>query len=154
MAKETERKFLVCSDSWRGEGQSLRMMQGYVGKGRNCVFRVRIAGERAWLTIKARRDGISGDEFEYEIPCPDARTMLENHAESGIIDKIRHYILYEGMTWELDEFLGENSGLLIAEIELPYPDCPFSKPDWLGDEVSLDPRYTNHYLAAHPYSGW
>ena len=155
MPQETERKFLVNNDEWRNlPAAKQRLVQAYLGQGQNCVFRIRMGETRAWLTIKGRRQDISADEFEYEIPVADARMLLETYAESGEIEKIRHYLSYEGMIWEVDEFLGANQGLIVAEIELEDQEQPFSRPAWLGEEVSLDPRYSNHYLSQHPYSTW
>ncbi len=154
MAREVERKFLVCNNNWKNQGDGQRIVQAYLAKGDNCVFRVRVAGERAWLTIKGKRNGISGDEFEYAIPVSDASALLDHYAQFGVIEKIRYKIPYQGMIWEVDEFLGANQGLVVAEIELSCPEQQFPRPDWLGLEVSDDPRYANYHLSQHPYTTW
>jgi CYTH domain-containing protein len=114
---------------------------------------VRLAGDKGFLTIKGVVSGTSRAEFEYEIPVADAEQLLEL-SDGPIIQKNRHVIVHDGSTWEIDEFLGDNSGLVLAEIELTAEDQPFSRPPWLGDEVTHDTRYYNSSLASHPYRHW
>lgn len=155
MAKEIERKFLLVSEAWRNEiDRSERMVQGYLNDEGPVSVRARIAGPRAWLNIKSRTLGISRDEFEYEIPLADAERMLDHLTTGPVIDKTRHFVRYGGHLWEIDEFHGENDGLLVAEVELEHVDQPFERPAWLGDEVSHDARYYNVSLVKNPYSQW
>ena len=153
MGLEIERKFLVRDDSWRTvEGTPFR--QGYLNSDLNRVVRVRTMGERAVLTIKGRNVGAVRPEFEYDIPLRDANKMLDNLCERPLIEKTRYLIKFAGYTWEVDEFAGENAGLVVAEIELQAEDEDFEKPDWLGMEVTDDPRYFNSNLVLRPYTTW
>jgi adenylate cyclase len=152
MPLEIERKFLVTGDDWRrAEGEYL--CQGYLSRDPNRTVRVRIAGDYAWLTIKGLNTGATRSEFEYDIPKSDAQQLLEL-CEKNCIEKIRRVINHRKHTWEVDEFLGANAGLIIAEIELESEDEAFDPPDWLGAEVTLDPRYYNANLSQHPFSTW
>ena len=150
---EIERKFLLKNDLWRKNAVGIHYAQGYLNNAGENTFRIRIAGEKAFLTIKSRSKGISRQEFEYEIPPEDAGELLKL-SQSPIIEKIRYKIEYAGKWWEVDEFLGKNKGLYIAEIELDSEDEPFEKPEWIGKEVSGDKRYYNSYLACKPFSEW
>lgn len=156
MGIEIERKFLVRDDSWRsllvGPGRPLR--QGYLVNGPPATIRVRVADVEAWLTIKGPVEGFSRAEYEYAIPLRDAEEMLATRCTSPIIEKIRHRLPHEGLVIELDEFLGMNAGLYIAEVELPSEDTPFTPPAWFGLEVSRDFRYHNSQLAKRPYTTW
>lgn len=155
MAIEIERKFLVESDAWRTSvAGSERIVQGYLANNHNATVRVRIKGDRAWLTIKGPARGLARAEFEYPIPVADAETMLRELAVFSPLEKIRHQVRHDRDLWEIDEFLGENSGLVMAELELAREDQPFAIPEWLGDEVTDDPRYLNVNLARHPYRRW
>ena len=154
MSVEIERKFLVRDDRWRALAQSKLLRQGYLSSHADRIVRVRIEGESAMLTIKGRSVGATRGEWEYPIPLDDARTFLDALCERPIIEKYRYRIPYEGMVWEVDEFLGENAGLVVAEIELEREDQAFVKPDWIGDEVTHDARYFNANLLRHPYSAW
>ncbi|MCL7744543.1 CYTH domain-containing protein [Guyparkeria hydrothermalis] len=155
MAKEIERKFLLASEAWRNEiDRSERMVQGYLNDEGPVSVRARIAGPRAWLNIKSRTLGISRDEFEYEIPLADAERMLDHLTTGPVIDKTRHFVRHGGHLWEIDEFHGENDGLIVAEVELAHVDQPFDQPAWLGEEVSHDARYYNVSLVKNPYSQW
>ncbi len=116
-------------------------------------MRIRVAGELGYLTIKGATTGASRAEFEYEIPLVDAKQLL-TLCDGPLIEKYRRKINYEGMLWEVDEFLGENQGLVVAEIELESESQVFAKPDWVGVEVTLDARYYNSNLSAHPFSKW
>ncbi|MFN2382235.1 MAG: CYTH domain-containing protein [Guyparkeria sp.] len=155
MAKEIERKFLLASDTWRHEIEhSDRMVQGYLNDQGPVSVRARIAGSRAWLNIKSRTLGISRDEFEYEIPLADAERMLDHLTTGPVIDKTRHLVRRDGLLWEIDEFHGDNDGLIVAEVELEHVDQPFARPDWLAEEVSHDARYYNVSLVKTPYCQW
>ena len=161
MGLEIERKFTVKGDAWRaGVDESVRMAQGYlndhaaVAAGTQQVsVRVRIAGERAWLNIKSREAGPTRQEFEYGIPVPDAEALLRL-CVGGLIDKTRHHVRVDGWLFEVDEFAGDNAGLVVAEIELPDPQAAFPRPAWLGIEVTDHVRYYNLALAARPYCRW
>ena len=155
MGIEIERKFLVTGDAWRGEAsRALEMHQGYLaGEGGRASVRVRLEGHQARLNIKASVIGAARAEYEYPMPVDDARTLLETLCV-GSLHKRRHYIEREGLTWEIDEFLGANAGLVVAEIELDSVEQAFTRPQWLGRELTDDRRYYNHYLALHPYSTW
>ncbi|MDF7822465.1 CYTH domain-containing protein [Pontiellaceae bacterium B12227] len=154
MAIEIERKFLVKDDSWKSAvRKSLVCKQGYLVTDRDKTVRIRIMGEKAYLTIKGATYGLSRSEFEYEIPVMDADGMLQFCAELPV-EKTRHYIEHGGMTWELDVFESANTGLIMAEIELESEDQSFDLPEWAGEEVSGDERYFNGYLSRRPYSLW
>jgi CYTH domain-containing protein len=153
MAKEIERKFLVKSLNFKEIGTPYRIKQGYLSTENNRVVRVRIYGNKAFLTIKSSAVGYSRDEFEYEIPIKDAQTMLKMCIQP-IIDKTRYIVYNEGNKWEIDVFNGENSGLIIAEIELKSRNSKFKLPDFVGQEVTTDGRYYNSYINLHPYSTW
>ncbi|MEG2963671.1 MAG: CYTH domain-containing protein, partial [Janthinobacterium sp.] len=136
MGIEIERKFLLAGDAWRSLGQAVLLRQGYLSSTRERVVRVRIEGEQAMLTIKGANVGASRGEWEYPIPLADAVELLDGLCEQPLIEKYRHRIEHAGMVWEVDEFLGANAGLIVAEIELASEDQPFEKPDWIGAEVS------------------
>jgi adenylate cyclase len=153
MGQEIERKFLVRGAPWRtGAGTLIR--QGYLHNETGGTVRVRTKGVRAYLTIKGSTSGITRLEFEYEIPVEDAHQMLNELCQKPLIEKVRYEIQVGGFGWEVDEFLGENSGLVVAEIELEDENQEFPKPDWLGKEVSNDFRYQNANLVKHPYDRW
>jgi adenylate cyclase len=154
MGVEIERKFLLASDAWRGQGQPTLMRQGYLCTDPVRTVRVRIEGERALITIKSKSTGATRGEWEYGIPVPDAAELLERLCEQPLVEKVRHRIDHAGHTWEVDEFLGENAGLVVAEIELGAEDEAFEKPDWIGREVTGDKRYYNSSLIRLPYSKW
>jgi adenylate cyclase len=152
MPTEIERKFLVTGPEWH-DAFSIHIRQGYLCRGNEITVRVRVANEKAYLTIKGIKKGISRQEFEYEIPVADAEQLLKL-SNGCVIEKIRHVVMYKSFAWEVDEFLGENAGLIVAEIELENEDQIFERPEWLGREVTGDPRYANAYLASNPYSIW
>ena len=154
MNQEIERKFLLRDESWRGLGQATPIRQGYLSSDPDRVVRVRIAGDAAFLTIKSRMVGLTRGEWEYPLPLDEAQTLLESLCIRPIIDKVRHRIPYAGMVWEVDEFFGDNAGLVVAEIELSAEDQAFDKPEWIGAEVSDDVRYFNANLLKHPYCSW
>jgi CYTH domain-containing protein len=152
MATEIERKFLVTGAQWR-QAPGIRICQGYLNRDKQRTVRVRIAGDNAWLTIKGVSRGAARLEFEYPIPPADAEALLKL-CDGPVVQKIRHTLAYKGFTWEVDEFLEENAGLVVAEIELQAEDQPFERPAWIGREVTHDPRYFNANLALHPYREW
>ena len=153
MAQEIERKFLLGNDDWRTEASKAeRIAQGYLNDAPERTVRVRIKGERAFITIKGKNEGISRAEFEYAIPVTDAQALLA--LCPNVLDKTRVEIHRDGFIWEIDEFHGDNAGLIVAEIELPAVDTHFAHPAWLGAEVSGDPRYYNSALSTLPYCRW
>lgn len=154
MAKEIERKFLVVNFSYREKSTSKRICQGYICAEVDRVVRVRIYGEKAFLTVKNAAIGFARDEFEYEIPVSDAEALLERCCLQPTIEKVRYKLFYKGFWWEIDEFYGENEGLIIAEIELPDVTTVFEKPDFVGEEITDDYRYYNANLIKNPYNQW
>ena len=156
MALEIERKFLVDTALWQRPVGGVRMRQGYVATKDGTTVRVRIAGEKAYLTLKDHAVGLTRHEFEYEIPVADAETLLDTMCAKPQVDKVRYRIpaAEPGLVWEVDEFLGDNAPLVTAEIELPTEDTPFSRPAWLGADVTDAHRYKNNNLAREPYSAW
>ena len=152
MAKEIERKFLV-KDSWQPQSAGIKIAQGYLSTVPERTVRVRIKGDKGYLTIKGKNVGVSRAEYEYEIPRQDAEEMLQL-AEQPILVKTRYLEQQGEFTWEVDVFAGENQGLVVAEIELPTEDAEFSRPAWLGQEVSGDVRYYNANLIKCPFSLW
>jgi adenylate cyclase len=154
MPLEIERKFLLKSDAWRKLAQrSQRMSQGYLASGGRVSLRVRIAGDEARLNMKTGGVGVSRQEYEYPIPVAEARELLAL-AEGSLIDKTRHFVEHAGKTWEVDEFHGDNSGLVVAELELEREGEQFAVPPWIGKEVSQLARYYNSRLVGHPYCAW
>lgn len=156
MAIETERKFLVRSDEFKsGAVNVTRIAQGYIGTVPGRTVRIRIRGEKGYITIKggATPDGLSRYEWEKEIPLAEAEELMEL-CEKAIIDKYRYLVPFEGHTFEVDEFLGDNAGLVVAEIELTDADEAFGKPSWLGEEVTGIGRYYNKCLSKFPYKDW
>jgi adenylate cyclase len=153
MGKEIERKFLVTGNTWRNS-KGVVVRQGHLSMDKERVVRVRTAGEKGFLTIKGKGRGLTRPEYEYEIPVQDAEEMLDGLCTGYLIEKIRYYVHHEGLTWEIDEFKGENQGLVVAEVEIESEDQEISKPNWVGEEVSDDPRYLNVNLAHHPFREW
>jgi adenylate cyclase len=154
MGIEIERKFLVAGDGWRQAATTqTRFSQGYLSRDPARTVRVRIAGDRAFLTIKGLTRGATRAEFEYDIPFADAVQLLAM-SDGPVVDKVRHLCPHEGMTWEVDEFLGANAGLVVAEVELESEGQAFAPPAWLGEEVTGDARYVNANLAVQPFSAW
>jgi len=152
MGTEIERKFLVEGSDWR-QGKPVRLTQCYLNRDKHRTVRIRIAGEEAFLTVKSVTQGATRAEFEYPIPVADAEQMLK-FSDGPLIEKDRHVVVLDGCRWEVDEFHGDNAGLIMAEIELTSEDQPFSRPPWLGREVTHDRRFYNSNLAAHPYKEW
>lgn len=161
MGTEIERKFLVTGNGWRDAAHAVvPMAQGYINDqaamdsgAQKASVRVRIEGEKAFLNLKSRQLGHTRQEFDYPIPVDDARALL-GLCVGGVIDKRRHYVRHGGHLWEVDEFLGDNAGLVVAEIELQHADEDFLRPDWAGRQVTEALRYYNLALASRPYSQW
>lgn len=153
MGAEIERKFRVVSDTWRDGTPGVRIAQGYLTQDPDRTVRVRVAGEKGYLTIKGRSKGISRAEFEYEIPVMEAQELLLLCLPS-VIDKTRHRVPHGGHVWEVDVFHGENTGLIIAEVELENETISPEIPAWVGEDVSADTRYFNSCLARDPFTKW
>jgi adenylate cyclase len=155
MAIEIEHKFLLASDDWRQHvSRSVKYRQGYLSSQATSSIRVRISNDHAWLNIKTATIGTHRHEYEYEIPMADANEILTHLCRKPLIEKTRHFVIDNDHLWEIDEFEGDNQGLIVAEIELDVTGQLFSKPPWLGLEVTDDLRYYNNNLAIHPYSEW
>ncbi|MFA5903174.1 MAG: CYTH domain-containing protein [Desulfobacula sp.] len=154
MGIEIEKKFLLNGDEWRALGTPVQYRQGYLNRSKERTVRVRMAGEKGYLTIKGIGKGAKRTEYEYEIPKEDADAMLNDLVEKPVIEKNRYRIEYKKMIFEIDEFFGENQGLILAEVELESEDQKIELPDWIGKEVTHDPRYYNSNLVFHPYMKW
>ncbi len=154
MGYEIERKFLVVGDQWKENAEGIFYRQGYLSSKKERTVRIRTMKNSGFLTIKGINTTIRRLEFEYEISLQDAKIMLDELCEQSIIEKYRYRIAYKGFIWEVDEFLGENTGLVIAEIELDNEEQDFDRPSWIGKEVSDDNRYFNSELSLHPYKFW
>ncbi len=155
MTIEIEHKFLLANNDWRQQiSHSIIYQQGYLQSDAQSSIRVRISDSNAWLNIKSATPGNHRHEFEYAIPLDEAKEILQLLCKKPIIDKTRHFINIGQHTWEIDEFHGENDGLIIAEIELSELNEQFNKPNWLGAEVTNDLRYYNNSLAKKPYKNW
>jgi len=152
MGVEIERKFLVTGSGWKTDHPTL-LRQGYLNTEKSRTVRVRLAGMQAFLTIKGTTDNLTRAEFEYPIPPEDAQALL-TLCDSGLIEKHRHTISIDNVVWEVDEFIGENKGLVVAEVELTSEDQSITLPQWIGKEVSQDARYFNSALSQLPYSKW
>lgn len=154
MGQEIERKFLVAGGGWRPDTPGVVYRQGYMPTQAPLTVRVRLAGDDAYLTLKGPATGITRAEFEYAIPWADGEDLIQKFCAQPLIEKTRYRIPVGDHIWEVDEFVGENAGLVLAEIELSHEAEPFVAPPWLGQEVSHDPRYRNSYLASQPYKNW
>ena len=152
MGIEIERKFLVVGDAWRA-APAATYEQGYLNRDKQRTVRVRIVEDAAWLTVKGASSGATRAEFEYPIPLADAQALLAL-CDGPLVRKLRRVVVHAGATWEIDEFQGDNAGLVVAEIELRSEDEAFEPPSWLGTEVTHDPRYFNSNLATSPWSTW
>lgn len=150
MPVEIERKFLVTGDGWRAGAVGEPYRQGYVGRSDRATVRVRVAGRSAFLTVKGEGPGRVRAEFEYPIPLDDAEDMLRTLCGRSVIEKTRYEVVHGGRVWHVDEFGGANRGLVLAEVELDHPDSAFDPPDWIGREVTEDPRYRNASLVDSP----
>ena len=154
MAKEIERKFLVLGDGWKRGITGVSYRQGYLSTVKERTVRVRTVGDRGFLTIKGVTVGVTRSEFEYSIPTADANALLNDLCEKPLIEKTRYKIQHAGLTWEIDEFFGENQGLVVAEVELKDEHQAIDRPTWVGKEVSGDPRYFNSNLIKTPFTQW
>ncbi|MDO4997730.1 MAG: CYTH domain-containing protein [Neisseria sp.] len=151
---EIERRFLLANDSWRAHASAPKLLsQGYLSVEKERTIRVRIVGDEAWLTLKGYVSDITRSEFEYPIPVADAQQMMATMCPF-CLQKYRYQVEYQGFVFEIDEYLAENAPLMVAEIELPSEDTVFAKPEWLGEEITSDGRFTNAYLSKHAYSTW
>ena len=153
MGREIERKFLVEGTGWR-MGEGIEYCQGYLSTVKERTVRVRRAGDKAYLTIKSVNVGATRSEYDYEIPVPDANEMLEHLCRRPLVEKRRYRVEHAGLMWEIDEFSGENEGLVLAEVELTREHLAVQRPPWVGKEVTDDPRYFNANLVEHPYQKW
>lgn len=152
--REIERKFLVRSDDWRKDAKGVPCRQGYLCADENLVVRVRLLGNRAYLTIKGPKTGLSCPEYEYPLPLAEARQILERICPRPHIEKIRYTLHVRGAKWDIDEFQRENEGLVVAEVELECEDQSVELPEWVGRDISFDSKYRNVNLARNPYRTW
>lgn len=147
---EIERKFLVANDTWRNSvSQSEKLRDGLIARFGEGKVRVRITNDKALITIKGPRAGLRRAEFEYEIPASDAEEMLNTLCDRPLVEKTRHYVHHEGLTWHIDVHEGMLDGLVLAEVELEHEDQAFSRPEWVGREVTGDPRYKKTNIVKH-----
>ena len=157
MGTEIERKFLLKDDSWRAQVRERTLYrQAYLHfrEREYGVLRVRVAGEKGFLTLKGPLRGCSRNEYEYEIPAAEANELIDTFCAGPVVEKYRNIVPNGDECWEIDEFLGENSGLILAELELPSEDAVFASPPWLGREVTGQMEYYNSHLAHNPYRTW
>jgi CYTH domain-containing protein len=154
MAREIERKFTVQRALWSPSTPGVHYRQGYLSDDPERVVRVRVAGDSAFITIKGITHGVERSEFEYPVPRADADRMLDTLCLRPLVEKTRYRVRHGATTWEVDDFAGDNAGLIVAEVELPSADAAYDAPPWLGREVSHDARYFNSNLARHPYARW
>ncbi|MEQ8221118.1 MAG: CYTH domain-containing protein [Candidatus Eremiobacterota bacterium] len=154
MGKEIEKKFLIKNDEWREGAKGTKYRQGYLSTVKERTVRVRTIDDRGFLTIKGVNVGAVRAEYEYEIPAKDADEMLTDLCEKPLIEKNRYKISYKNLVWEIDEFFGDNNGLIVAEVELTDEHQSMDLPSWIGEEVTGDPKYFNSNLIKHPYSKW
>lgn len=154
MGQEIERKFLLAGDGWRAGAEGVAIRQGYLAASPVLAVRVRIRGARGYLTVKGGGGTLVREEFEYEIPAADAQAMLDGLCLRPLVEKTRYTVRHRGHTWEIDVFEGDNAGLVVAEVELAAAGEVVALPDWVGREVTDDPRYLNANLARHPYRTW
>ena len=153
-ANEIERKFLVVGEEWRRTASGRRYRQGYLSTDPSRAVRVRTVGDHGFLTIKGATRGATRDEYEYAIPVAEAQAMLDRLCLRPLIEKVRYAIPFQGRIWEVDEFLGENAGLVMAEVELEREGQEIAIPAWIGEEVTDDPRYYNANLVRNPFCRW
>ena len=154
MPIEIERKYLVIGDAWRSLATPKLYKQGYIYTENSVTVRVRLIEDQGYLTLKGKRKGASRAEFEYSIPTEDARIMLDTLCDRPLIEKKRYRIELDDDVWEIDEFFGDNQGLILAEIELSSEEQTIHLPEWVGQEVTEEKKYYNSYLARHPYQDW
>lgn len=154
MAQEIERKFLVQQETWRTLADGRYYCQGYIPTQGKQTVRIRIIGDQGYLTLKGPTAGLSRLEFEYDIPLADAQEMLRELCQTPLVEKYRYRIPLGDVVWEVDDFLGENQGLILAEVELTHAEQTVELPSWIGEEVTGDPRYYNSNLVKHPFKDW
>lgn len=154
MGTEIERKFLVQGKGWKRQAEVVHCRQGYLCLGSGVTVRVRVMDGKGFLTIKGGGRGMVRPEYEYSIPASEAGEMLDTLCERPLIEKKRYTLEYQGLEWVVDEFFGENRGLIMAEVELEHEDQPLQLPDWAGIEVTGDPRFFNVALVKKPFSRW
>lgn len=155
MATEIERKFRVLNDDWRSQAHARTLLrQGYLANTQRASVRVRLAADGAWLSVKAMTPGVARAEYEVPVAVQDAREMLDRLCEGPLVEKWRHLVRFAEEEWEIDEFLGDNAGLVIAELELAAEHAAFARPPWLGAEVTHEERYYNFRLSQRPYRHW
>lgn len=154
MPKEIERKFLVLDDSYKKLTRGVLYKQGYLNSLPDRTVRVRVFDQKGFITVKGKAKGLTRLEYEYGIPYNDAVEMIELLCEKPVIEKLRFKLEANGSTWEVDEFLGDNEGLVIAEIELESEEQEFEKPSWVGEEVTMYSKYSNSNLVKAPYKTW
>lgn len=154
MGQEIERKFLVNREKWQAPDEGCYFRQGYLSTHPHCIIRIRITGDQAYLTLKGKSKGLVRPEFEYSIPLSDAQQILEELHQGPLIEKVRYRLTHHNLVWEVDEFLGDNTGLILAEVELSDPLQPVDLPQWIDQEVTDDARYYNSNLINHPYRQW
>ncbi len=154
MPKEIEYKFTVVSNKWKKGINGIDYKQGYLNIEADKTVRVRLEGDKGKLTIKGKKIGPEGVEFEYDIPKEDAEYLLENLCIKPLVEKKRYKVLFSGKYWEVDEFCGDNTGLVFAEIELSAADEQFERPEWAGNNVTNDPKYKNANLVNYPFCKW
>jgi len=155
VGKEIEHKYLLKSDEWREHAAGgVLYRQGYLSTDPKRSVRVRVAGGKAFVTVKGKAKGASRDEYEYPIPIKDGEQLLRTLCVRPLIEKTRHTVREEKLTWEIDEFAGANRGLVIAEVEVPGRRSKVVKPGWVGREVTADPRYSNINLVKCPFKKW
>jgi adenylate cyclase len=155
LATEIERKFRLTDQRWRADvARRAHLRQGYIANTPLASVRVRVADDRGWLSVKSVTPGMTRDEYEVGIAAADAGEMLKRLCQGGRIEKWRHIVPYQGSEWEIDEFLGDNTGLVIAELELDSEAAAFARPPWLGEEVTRDQRYYNIRLSERPFRDW
>ncbi len=154
MGLEIEKKFLVKDNSWKALAEGVLYQQGYLSTEKERTVRVRVIGEQGYLTIKGKSIGATRLEFEYEIPVIDAQEMLTKLCGNSVLEKYRYKIPFDGMIWEVDEFLGKNKGLIVAEVEMENEEQIFKLPSWIGEEVTHKTEYFNSRLTQKPFSEW
>lgn len=155
MAKEIEKKYLVKNSNYKENTSVTYIQQGYISTQKERVVRIRIKDDKGYLTIKGENNGAVRLEYEYSIPFADAKEMIENLCQHPVVEKYRYYFQApDGRIWEIDEFLGDNEGLVVAEIELSDENEEYSLPEWVGEEVTSDMRYYNSNLMTNPYKNW
>ncbi|MCH5327564.1 MAG: CYTH domain-containing protein [Coprobacter sp.] len=154
MSKEIERKYTVKTTGYRNGALRKYYKQGYLSTDKERTVRVRVTESEGFITVKGKNSGIVRDEYEYPIPASEAHELIENLCFQPVIEKYRYICPVGDVVWEIDEFLGENEGLVLAEVELPDEDFPLELPEWVGEEVTGDARYYNSNLVTHPYRKW